>query len=200
MKNSVSEFMTKSHNDESVDLSYLGTGVFWQKIFIYFWIFSIVGHYIEIIWAEANHIFLNYPLWHPIIPTFMPLAAPYGFGVVGVILFVWPLMKHYKLHPLGVFVASVIVTSVIEYICAVIIVLFVGHNYFWNYTGQFLNINGYVCLQSGLLFGAGATIFLYFVYPYCEKVLNRFSQKQLSGLFWVLFVGYGVDLLVALVR
>ena len=171
--------------------------IFWKKIFIYFWVFSIVGHFIEIIWAQVNHIIFGYPIWKPIIYTFTPVAAPYGFGAIAVILFVWPLLKRHNLNLLGVFFLSVLVTTITEYLCALVVVLFVGHNYFWSYSDQFLNINGYVCLEASLLFGISATIFLYYIYPFCEKIISRFSPKQFNRTFWFLFISYGADLVYA---
>ena len=174
--------------------------IYWKKIFLYFWVFSIVGHLIEIVWSQINHIITGNELWRPIILTFTPAAAPYGLGVVGIILFVWPFMKRHKFNIFVVFLLSVLVTTIIEYLCAVVIVSFVGSNDFWNYNDQFMNLNGFVCLESSILFGINSVIFLYLIYPFCEKILNRFTKKQISTVFWFLFISYSVDLIYVFIR
>jgi uncharacterized membrane protein len=100
--------------------------IFWQELFIYFWIFSLVGHYLELIWK--NLIYL--PGWNQIMSTTMPLAPPYGFGVVAVIIFVKPLIKKYNFNPLIIFGMCTTVSNMVEYLCATTLVLLVGYNNF----------------------------------------------------------------------
>jgi len=166
-----------------------------KQLYVLFWITSFTGHYLEVIWARTLHVFFGYSVWHPSAPTIMPLAPPYGLGAVAVILLIWPLIKRYKLNPVGSFVLSVFVTGLVEYLCAFCLVVVSGHNEYWDYTGRFLNINGYVCLQSSLIFGLVSICFLYFVYPYYEKFIKRFDEKHFNAIFWVLFVSYAIDLI-----
>lgn len=170
--------------------------VFLKKIFIYFWATSLLGHYLEVVWIYIMHITVGATLWETTIPTITPLAAPYGFGMVTVIMLVIPLIKKYKLHPLGVFVLNAFVTGVIEYLCALVLVLATGYNRYWNYSNELLNINGYVCLKSAILFGIGATLFVYYIYPTLEKMVNGLQKKQFNAVFWLLFSSYSIDLLV----
>lgn len=169
-----------------------------KKIFLYFWITSLLGHYLEVIWIYIMHVTVDATLWKTTIPTITPLAAPYGFGMVAVILLVIPLIKKYKLHPLGVFVLNALVTGVIEYLCAFVLVLATGRNRYWDYSNEFLNINGYVCLKSAILFGIGATLFVYFVYPTLDKAVNGLRKRQFDAVFWLLFGSYIIDLSILL--
>lgn len=166
-----------------------------QKMYILFWAASFIGHYLEVIWSRSLHIILGLSAWHPVAPTIMPLAPPYGFGAVAVVLFIWPLIKKYKLNFMGSFVLSVFITGLVEYLCGLFLVIFVGHNQYWDYTGRFMNINGFVCLQSSLIFGVVAVCFLYFIYPRYEKFFCRLNQKRLDVIFWTLFVSYMIDLI-----
>lgn len=172
--------------------------VFLKKIFIYFWVTSLLGHYLEVVWIYIMHVTVDATLWKTTIPTITPLAAPYGFGMVAVILVVIPLIKKYKLHPLGVFASNALVTGVIEYLCALVLVIATGRNRYWNYSNEFLNINGYVCLKSAILFGVGATLFVYFIYPTLEKIVNGLRKNQFNAVFWLLFGSYSIDLLILL--
>lgn len=183
----------KTLNKKSVWLSF-------QKLYILFWVASFIGHYLEVIWARSIHILLGLSAWHPSAPTIMPLAPPYGFGAVAVVLFIWPLMKKYKLNIVGSFVLSSLVTGLVEYLCGLILILVEGRNIYWDYADRFLNINGQVCLQSSLTFGVVALGFLYFVYSHYENFFHQLSRKRLDQIFWVFFVSYMIDLLFVNVK
>lgn len=176
---------------------------FWlsfQKLYVLFWLASFIGHYLEVIWSRTAHIALGYTTWHPLAPTIMPLAPPYGLGAVAVVALIWPLIKRYKLNPIPSFVLSVFVTGLVEYLCAVVLILVDGRNIYWDYTGRFMNINGFVCLQSSLIFGLVAVSFLYFVYPAYQRFVQRFSHRQSNVIFWVLFGSYMLDLVLINVK
>lgn len=106
-------------------------------------------------------------------------------------------MKIYKLHPAVIFALNVIVSSVVEYICALVVVLIYGYNQFWNYTALPFNLQGYISLGSSLVFAVLAMIFIYYIYPFCEKFLRRLKAQQISILFWVLLASYAVNLVVS---
>jgi len=89
-----------------------------KNCFLVFWIFSFLGHYLEIIWVWVNHFVFVYPMWIPDTPTVIPLAPPYGIGVVAVILFSLPLAERYKLNPMAIFILNFIITGIVEYLCA----------------------------------------------------------------------------------
>ena len=166
-----------------------------RKLFIVFWIFSFLGHYLEIIWSWFNHMVFGSSLWVPTVPTILPLAPPYGLGVVAVIVLTWPFVKRHEFNPFQAFAMNVIISAIVEYLSAMFLVLVDGYNKFWNYSNQPFNLNGYICLENSLLFGVGVTIFLYYIYPLCNKIYNKFKQDQIDVIFWVLFIFYGIDLI-----
>lgn len=166
-----------------------------QKIFIFYWLFSLLGHYAEVIWAYVNHAITGQPLDYHIVSTVIPLAMPYGLGAIAVILLVWPLIKAHKINPVATLILNIIITSAVEYACAIILIIFTGHNYYWSYLDKPFNISGYVCLESGIVFGTAATIFIYFIYPFFEKIIQRFSRQQLNIIFWILLTTNITDLL-----
>lgn len=163
----------------------------WQELYIYFWVFSGVGHYAEIL---AGFLSLT-GSWHPKMPTLTPIAPPYGFGVVAAILLVVPLKEKYKLSPAWIFVLGTAVMMLVEMICGAVIVLVVGYNPFWDYKAAPFNIFGLTCLGNGLLFGVLALMFVYVFYPLFEKFLQALGSKKVNLIFWILAVSYGFDLL-----
>ena len=164
-----------------------------REIFIYFWTCSLVGHYGEIL---AGYIGLT-GSWRPKTLTFVPLSPPYGFGALALILFVIPLKKKYKLNPDAVFLLGMVSTMLVELVCGLVIVCALGSNPFWNYSQLPGNILGQTTLHNGVIFGIAALIFVYGVYPFCEKLLAILNDKKVRWIFWALAISYGVDLLHA---
>lgn len=170
-----------------------------QGLFIVFFVFSFVGHYIEVVWAWVKYFTIG-SHWFPKIADLIPLAAPYGLGAVALILIIWPIMKKRKLHPVKVFFLSAFVTGAVEFLCAALLVLLYGRNYYWDYSNRAFNLFGFVCLQGVMLFAIASIIFLYFIYPYCEKLFQKFSRRQVSAIFWVLFIAYLINITLVCVR
>lgn len=157
-----------------------------KKLFIYFWVFSLIGHYLELFWKNL----IGLQNWHPIMSTFLPLSPPYGIGVVVIILLIKPLIKKYKLNYSIVFILCIIVSSLVEYLCSLFLVLLVGYNKFWNYSYEPFNINGYIFLQNEIIFGILSTLFLYFIYPFTNLFFQKLSKHQLNTVFWFLFLSF----------
>ena len=174
--------------------------VFLQELFLFFWITSLIGHYLELVLSYLNHLIYGGGMWIPIIQTIIPLSPPYGIGMIAVILITLPLIRRYKLHPFGAFVLNTFVTGLVEYVCAAVIVAVAGYNRYWGYSGQPFNINGYVCLKSAVIFGIGATIFIYLIYPLIEKLINKLKKWQFNAIFWVLFLDYSVELTILFIN
>lgn len=172
------------------------TFISFQKLYITFWVFSFIGHYIEIIWALFNYSIFGSQLWIPTTPTILPLAPPYGLGVVVVILFTYPLIKRRDLGPIEAFILNFLICGVVEYLSAAFLVSTVGYNQFWDYSNQPFNINGYICLTNSLIFGFCVTLFIYYIYPLYRKFLNKLKTGQINNLFWLLFAAYSIDLIV----
>ena len=192
--------ISKDASNEKLAYKEVAMRTGFKSIFIYFWVVSLLGHYWEITWATFRYIFLGQGYWGPTNVTIVPLAAPYGFGVIAIILFVLPLMKRYKLKPIAIIGLSTIVTGVVEYICAAVMVFAVGENMFWDYSNHFLNINGYVCLESALAFGIISTLYIYYLHPILANFLKKLTRKNYDLLFWGIFISYFVDLTYAGIR
>lgn len=58
----------------------------------------------------------------------------------------------------------------------------------WDYTENFGNIMGQVCLQNTLAFGVAASIIAWFVYPMMEKWIARVQRDIMNIVFVVVLV------------
>lgn len=170
-----------------------------MDLFIIFFVFSLFGHYIEVIWAITKHLAFG-SNWYPKISDMLPLAAPYGLGAVALVLLVWPAFGKHKKHPFTVLAMCSIITGAVEFLCAALLVLLYGKNYYWDYSKMPLNLFGYIHLSGCLAFGAISLIFLYFIYPNWKKIYDRLSDKTVSLVFWLLFILYVINMFLVCTR
>ena len=173
------------------------TTSFWQEMFLYFFFLSIIGRFLEVLYSFIRPLITNGEIWYPARVTLLPSGPPYGLGAVAVILFVVPLMKKYKLNPLIVFILNTIITSTVEYLCAIFIQALYGSNLFWNYSNMPLNINGYWIGYSAA-YGVVATLFIYLIYPLCQKLLASLHKRKwlFDLIFWLLFIFYLIEIVM----
>lgn len=165
---------------------------FWRNLFIYFWIAGIAGFFMELFWAWLQWIAAGVPMFHALTLTITPLAPPYGFGVVALVLFA-PLLKRRNL--ILTFILTTIIMTLVEIACATVVKLLWGFNPFWDYTGYpYAFFDGDIYLKNCLLFGVVGVIFLSFVYPRSEKLFKRFSEKRIDEFFWLIMITYSLDL------
>jgi len=163
---------------------------FWRDMFLYFWFFSLIGHIVELIWGILG-VAIGFKTWEAFltIPIFA-VAIPYGFGAVALLLTLYPLFRNKKINVATAFVLSALITTAIEFICALGAVLIFGSNPFWDYSNYSFNLFGFICLQNSLLFGLGSLVMLRYLFPLSEKILQRVKGKYVWVTFWILFVGY----------
>lgn len=136
---------------------------------------------------------------------FGPYLPIYGFGAVVLAAVLKPLMEKKRtlgripLTPLLVFVSIVIITTIIEYVTSWGMEQLFDYRW-WDYSEDFMNLNGRVCLRTSLKFGLGGMVFLYVFQPYFHRLFHRFSSLAQS----VFMIGFGgvmlLDLTIVLIR
>jgi len=162
------------------------TWVFWRDSFIIFWVFSLIGHLMEYPWIGAMNA-MGQDLAYP---PFFVIAVPYGFGALAILWFVYPFIMKRKIGPIMVFILSAVVCTIIEFICALIPYFIYGQNVFWDYSDQFMNLFGFVCLKNSIAFGLIGLLFVYVLYPLTARVMKNLGNSNLNKIFWVLAIGY----------
>lgn len=170
-----------------------------KELFIIFFIFSLVGHYLEVFWAGIKYLAFG-STWLPTVVDIIPLAVPYGLGAVAIILIVLPIAHSKKLKITSVFVFSALVSGLVEFLCAAFLVLLYGRNAFWDYSSKPFNVFGFTWIGACLLFGIAAISFIYLIYPKFKKIMTKLSKKQISFIFWLLFVAYLINLSIVIIR
>lgn len=134
-----------------------------QKIAIYFVIYAFIGWICEEIYCIiSTHEFVKRGF------LFGPICPIYGYGAIILILF----LKNYKNKPFKLFFLSIIIFSLFEYVTDFCLqALFASR--WWDYTGQFLNLNGRITLSFSLVWGFGSLIFIKIIHPFVTKIVRQ---------------------------
>lgn len=133
---------------------------------LYFFIFSILGWILETTFSfiVSGHLTNRGFLFGPLCPI-------YGWGAIILILF----LSKYKDSDIKLFLYSAVIFSVFEYIVSYILeALFKQH--WWDYSTEFLNLNGRISIFYTLAWGFIAIIFIGHIYPYVEKKIKSLIE------------------------
>jgi len=165
-----------------------------QLLIIFFFIYSIIGWCLESLYAvyELGHFTKRGFLFGPLCPI-------YGYGAIIVLL----ILKPFNKNNITLFISGAILLSVFEYL--------VGYGLdamfamkFWDYTNEFLNINGRITLWFAIIWGLFGIIFINYLHPKIEKFINKHLNKvniSLQHVILYVFVFlYIVDTLLSTVR
>lgn len=190
-------FLTK--NDER---SYFSpkTWFFWRGIIMYFFIFSVVGHWLEIPYCLSMHALFgivenDYAVWTD------PLYAPYwvyGVGTVIITLIMLPLkMNMLKRRKtmwgacLEFFVIAVVLCAAMETIIGFMINQpdAAGEYPFWNNSILPFNILGQGWLVNDIILGLVAVLYTWVAFPFCQKLMGFASHKVANGIFVGVLIG-----------
>ena len=129
--------------------------------------------------------------------TFGPWIPIYAFGSI----FITILTYKYKDKPLIVFLLSLIITGVLEYLTGMFFYE-VLHTRLWDYNTEILNfgnINGYICLRSVLLFGFAGLFLIYFIIPKLLKIIKKANKKLLNKVSIGLCIVFFLDILLHMI-
>ena len=149
-------------------MEYIKKKNIWE-ILIYFIIFSIIGFLIETIYAiftkgmlESRKSFL-----------YGPFCAIYGIAAICMIL----ILESQKENPFKIYFLGSLIGLEIEYIFS-----FLGellfHARWWDYSNNFLNINGRICLYYAVIWGFLSLILIYLINPKIETIFGILKTKE----------------------
>lgn len=134
-----------------------------KDITLYFFIYSFIGWILETIYA-----FLV--LGHFVKRGFLigPICPIYGFGAVLLIL----LLKDSKGKPLSEFLTAGLAFTIFEYVVSYILEVIFGLRW-WDYSQDFLNLQGRVSLAYSIIWGALGILLMEGINPYIAKIIEK---------------------------
>lgn len=192
-KKAKKEAKSKTQLDKKADID--------KNIFFFicaFFVYCFIGWIYEVIWEfKVGNGFVNRGfLYGPYLPI-------YGFGVLTLYFilkkFIKTKLKIGKINimPIFVFVMILVVASIIEYVASFgMEVLF--QKRWWDYSYDFININGRVSLRNSSLLALGALVLLYLVHPILEKIFSKVNRKVLKVLAILIVIIMSIDLVITI--
>ena len=157
-------------------------------ILFVFLLYSFIGWLIEVLFILVKEKkFVNRGL------TNGPMCTLYGFIVVILMLTLKDIENTFI-----VFLASMIYSTVIQYLIGKILTFF-NKKVWWDYSNKKYNLEGYICLNYSLLWGFFGTIIVRIINPLLFKLFNCFNFYIMGIVEFTLFGLLIVDLITSLV-
>ena len=137
---------------------------------LYFFTYGFLGWCTEVAYATTKqHKFVNRGFLNG------PICPIYGIGVGVVVQFLTPVRENLIL----LYITSTILVTLIEWVTGFLMDK-IFHHKWWDYSGQPLNIGGYVCLLFSLVWGAACVLIVKIIHPLMHKGLPCFRQQLAS--------------------
>ena len=165
-----------------------------QTYTLYFFIFAFLGWCMETIYAFAlSGQFIKRGF------LYGPLCPIYGFGALILLIF----LGQYKNNKFKLFTYAAIICSLFEYLVSYVLeVLF--HSYWWDYTNDFLNLNGRISIFYSFAWGIIAIIFVGYIYPFLNKKINtllsKISYKVMNYSIYSIYAIFIIDTILSCIR
>ncbi len=182
---------------------------FWMRLLIYFFVFSIAGHWMEMgVQILVQHGLFPGTIASPDSLTWRDNLNPffiYGIAVAICGLALYPLYLKLREKLPHLWQALLISFLINTLFCTgaelVLGLLCNGDYHAWYYRDQFMNFMGQICLLYTLSFGVASSVITWFVYPMMERGfshVNRDAFRIIFGVSLVLFLmivaAYNIDL------
>lgn len=108
--------------------------------------------------------------------NFLPWINIYAIGAI----FIFILNYRYRKNPLKVFLFSIVITGILEFVSGYIMYTYFDGFRCWNYNTEILNfgnIGGFICLRSVLFFGLSSLLLIYIIIPICFTIATKMNKK-----------------------
>ena len=158
-------------------------------IFIYFFIYSVLGWCTEMIYcAICQGKFVDRGF------LYGPYCPIYGFGALIVTL----ILKSFANNPIKIFFIGMFLCTLLEYITSFVMEKLFNAKW-WDYSQFKLNIHGRVCLLNSLEFGFLGIILNYLIHPNIEKLIQKIPINCFPIITYILIFIIIVDLTLTLI-
>lgn len=161
-----------------------------MKKFYYLFLLFIIGCVSGYLYEEVFYLITEKNLYNQGI-LYGPWLPIYGCGA----LLLLPL-KNIKNKKTLVFILSIFITGILEYIIGYISVNYYK-SWLWDYNGLFLNINGLVCLRSVLSFAILGCLLIYVIEPNFNKIFNKINYIYIKYISVILIIIFITDIILS---
>ena len=158
-----------------------------EHYFLLFIIYSFFGWLIEIInTLIIEGKFVNRGF---LIGPYCPI---YGVGA----LLITFALDRYSSDPLVLFVMSVILCCILEYLTSYLMEKLFNTRW-WDYSDKKFNINGRICLEAAILFGLLGVLIIYILNPCFYFLLTHIPEILITILFIIILLFFVLDFAVS---
>ena len=156
------------------------------KVYLLFWIASILGWIMEVIicsFSERKLVNRGF-----LIGPYCPI---YGFGALIMLT-----LSPFKNNLVVCFVMALVLCSVLEYLASFIMEKLFQIRW-WDYSNDAFNINGRICLRNAIGFGALGVIFTNFISPWYYSLIDNFSYNTLLTIAIIVLILTIIDIFIS---
>lgn len=122
-----------------------------------------------------------------------PLCPIYGVAALVITILIY---NPFKNNPLLVFLLGIVLCDIVEYLTSYIMEkLFAAR--WWDYTYEFINIKGRICLKHSLYWGVISVIFVNVIHPAVDNLYNKLNGEYTGYILAVILVVFAADLINA---
>lgn len=160
------------------------------KLLLYFIVYSFFGWIIESVFKTILE-----KKWVNSGFLYGPFCPIYGFGAAIMMLILSP----FKDNILLLFITAFLVLSLWEYIAGWLLEKKFNTKY-WDYTDNFLNINGRVCLLNSIFWGVLGVVFTTIIHPFTSNFIEGLNSNTIIFADIVLSIIMTVDAIITTIH
>lgn len=170
-------------------------GLCFEKYLLIFTIFSILGCFYEEVLNFVKVLFNSgEAIWsYRRGVIYGPISPVYGAGAV---FFLFLFSKRKNANKFLTFILGALVGGAFEYSISLLQQIFIGTTS-WNYSRQFLNINGRTTVPIMMFWGLCTVLFIHYLYPFLSSKIESIKPKIGRFLTTFLIVFLSLDMLVS---
>jgi uncharacterized membrane protein len=117
-----------------------------------------------------------------------PVLPIYGSGAICVLVVTIPFQGN---NP-AMFLVGMVAATVLEYVTGAVMERIFRVRY-WDYTGKFLNVNGYICFKSTVCWGFMTLLVVDVLQEWVAKLVTAIEEQYLSGLALLITIAVTAD-------
>lgn len=159
-----------------------------SKYIIMFFFYSVAGWVVESLYCSIgekkiiNRGFLT-----------GPLCPIYGSGALIMIILLY---NPFKEQPLYIFLLGMFFCDILEYVTSFIMEKLFGARW-WDYTYEFMNIKGRICLKHSMYWGVASVCFVNLIHPFVDNFYESISGQYISYILVVVLALFTLDIINA---